>query len=111
MVTNLQHEPAVRHTAPSSRGPIVSTDIPSRLDRLPWGRFHTLVVVALEITWILDGLEVTLAGSVAGALKESPALAFDDRDVGIAGSAYLLGAVAGWVGSGFTRRWRSSAGS
>jgi MFS family permease len=72
-----------------------STDIPARLERLPWGRFHTLVVVALGITWILDGLEVTLAGSVAGALKESPALAFDDRDVGIAGSAYLLGAVMG----------------
>ena len=72
-----------------------STDIPARLERLPWGRFHTLVVVALGITWILDGLEVTLAGSVAGALKESPALGFDDRDVGIAGSAYLLGAVAG----------------
>jgi MFS family permease len=52
-------------------------------------------VVALGITWILDGLEVTLAGSVAGALKESPALAFDDRAVGIAGSAYLVGAVLG----------------
>src|SRR5256885_12998909 len=39
---------------------LVETDIPARLDRLPWGRFHTLVVVALGITWILDGLEVTL---------------------------------------------------
>jgi hypothetical protein len=52
----------------SSDSPIVETDIPARLDRLPWGRFHTLVVVALGITWILDGLEVTLAGTVAGAL-------------------------------------------
>ncbi|MGA9003521.1 MAG: hypothetical protein WB504_13725, partial [Pseudolabrys sp.] len=42
---------------------IVESDIPARLDRLPWGRFHTLVVVALGVTWILDGLEVTLAGS------------------------------------------------
>ncbi len=42
--------------------PFVSTDIPARLERMPWGRFHTLVVVALGITWILDGLEVTLAG-------------------------------------------------
>jgi len=73
----------------------ISTEIPARLERLPWGRFHTLVVMALGITWILDGLEVTLAGSVAGALKDSPALAFNDRDVGIAGSAYLVGAVAG----------------
>ena len=48
---------------------VVETDIPARLDRLPWGRFHTLVVAALGITWILDGLEVTLVGSVAGALK------------------------------------------
>src|SRR5882672_10770816 len=41
------------------------TDVPARLDRLPWSAFHRLVVVALGITWILDGLEVTLAGSVA----------------------------------------------
>src|SRR5476649_648265 len=74
---------------------IVDTDIPARLERLPWGRFHTLVVAALGITWILDGLEVTLAGSIAGALKASPALRFSDADVGLAGSAYLLGAVAG----------------
>jgi hypothetical protein len=47
----------------------VKSDIPARLDRLPWGRFHTLVVVALGVTWILDGLEVTLAGSLAGALN------------------------------------------
>jgi MFS family permease len=74
---------------------IVETDIPARLDRLPWGRFHTLVVVALGITWILDGLEVTLAGTVAGALKASPVLRFSNADVGLAGSAYLAGAVLG----------------
>jgi MFS family permease len=75
--------------------PLLTTLIPARLERLPWGRFHTLVVVALGITWILDGLEVTLAGSVAGALKASPALGFSDAEVGLAGSAYLLGAVIG----------------
>jgi len=64
---------------------------------LPWGRFHTLVVVALGITWILDGLEVTLAGSVAGALKQSPALHFSNTDIGLASSAYLAGAVLGAV--------------
>src|SRR5262245_9396017 len=74
---------------------IVATDIPARLDRLPWGRFHTLVVVALGITWILDGLEVTLAGAVSPALKESPQLAFSNADVGLASSAYLAGAVLG----------------
>ena len=59
----------------------IATDIPARLDRLRWGRFHTLVVVALGITWILDGLEVTLAGAVSPALKESPQLKFSNADV------------------------------
>src|SRR5256885_12531981 len=81
--------------APGAPSAIVETDIPARLDRLPWGRFHTLVVVALGITWILDGLEVTLAGAVAGALKESPVLQFSNADVGFAASAYIAGAVLG----------------
>ena len=74
---------------------IVETDIPARLDRLPWSRFHTLVVAALGVTWILDGLEVTLAGTVAGALKASPMLQFSNADVGFAAGAYLAGAVSG----------------
>ncbi|MGC1464240.1 MAG: MFS transporter, partial [Pseudolabrys sp.] len=74
---------------------VVETDIPARLDRLPWGSFHTLVVAALGITWILDGLEVTLAGALSGALKASPALRFSNTDIGIASSVYLAGAVAG----------------
>src|SRR5712672_2723488 len=80
---------------------IVETDIPARLDRLPWGRFHTRVVVALGITWILDGLEVTLAGALSGALKESPVLQFSNFDVGLANSAYLAGAVIGALGFGW----------
>src|SRR5690348_13920257 len=76
---------------------VIETDIPARLDRLPWGRFRTLVVAALGITWILDGLEVTLAGSLAGALKESPVLHFSNTEVGIASSAYLAGAVLGAI--------------
>src|SRR5262245_53522117 len=74
---------------------VVATDIPARLDRLRWGRFHTLVVVALGITWILDGLEVTLAGGMSPALKESPQLRFSNADVGFASSAYLAAAVFG----------------
>jgi len=74
---------------------IVETDIPARLDRLPWSRFHTLVVAVLGITWILDGLEVTLAGTVAGALKASPVLQFSNADVGFAAAAYIAGAVSG----------------
>jgi MFS family permease len=65
------------------------------LDRLPWSKFHTLVVVALGVTWILDGLEVTLAGALGGALKNSPLLHFSNTDVGLASSAYLAGTVLG----------------
>ena len=73
----------------------VQTDVPARLDRLPWSRFHRLVVIALGITWILDGLEVTLAGSVAAALQTSPRLQLTAEQVGLTGSAYLAGAVLG----------------
>ena len=74
---------------------LVETDIPARLDRLSWNRFHTLIIVALGITWVLDGLEVTLAGALSGALKESPVLQFTNTDIGIAGTSYLVGAVFG----------------
>ena len=49
-------------------GDVFTTQVPARLDRLPWSRFHWLVVAALGITWILDGLEVTMVGSLAGAI-------------------------------------------
>lgn len=73
----------------------ITTDIPARLDRLPWSRFHTLVIVALGITWVLDGLEVTLAGAVSGALEASPVLHMSDVEIGLSASVYLIGAVAG----------------
>ena len=78
-------------------GTLVETTIPARLDRLPFGRFHVLVIAALGITWILDGLEVTLVGALSGALKESPVLKFTNTDIGITSSAYLIGAVLGAV--------------
>jgi MFS family permease len=85
-------------TAPdNAHNGTIETDVPARLDRLPWSRFHTLVVAALGITWILDGLEVTLAGSVSGALKESPVLKFTNTEIGLAGAAYIAGAVLGAV--------------
>ncbi len=80
---------------------IFETDVPARLDRLPWGRFHTLVVVALGITWILDGLEVTLVGSLAGAISDSPRLQMGPGQFGITASAYLAGAVVGALGFGW----------
>ncbi|MFY0729813.1 MFS transporter [Pseudomonas sp. NFX15] len=76
-------------------GAIFETRLPARLDRLPWGRFHTLLVFALGITWLLDGLEVTLAGSVSGALKTSPELHMSNVDIGLAGGCYIAGAVIG----------------
>ena len=89
---------------PSSQGRadrIIETDIPARLDSLRWSAFHTRVVTALGITWILDGLEVTLAGALSGALKDSPTLRFSNLDIGFASSAYLIGAVFGAIGFGW----------
>lgn len=80
---------------------IIETSIPLRLDNLSWSGFHTRVVLALGITWILDGLEVTLAGALSGALKASPAMHFSNADVGLASSAYLAGAVLGALGFGW----------
>src|ERR1700731_1012718 len=80
---------------------VIETDVPARLDRLPWARFHSLVVVALGITWILDGLEVTVAGSIAGALQQSPPLKFSQTDIGLVSSAYLIGAVSGALVFGY----------
>jgi MFS family permease len=102
-----QRSPASNSGAPVSAraGPgedrIVETSIPARLDSLHWSGFHTRVVLALGITWILDGLEVTLAGALSGALKESPTLKFSNFDVGISNSAYLAGAVLGALGFGW----------
>ncbi|MDB5367686.1 MAG: transporter [Rhodospirillales bacterium] len=74
---------------------ILTTDVPARLDRLPFAAFHRRVIVALGVTWILDGLEVTLAGTLASALQESPSLQFNATDIGLANGAYLAGAVIG----------------
>jgi MFS family permease len=94
---NLAQKVALPRVGSLPTAAVVETDIPARLDRLPWSRFHTLVVAALGITWILDGLEVTVAGAVSGALKQSPTLQFSDSQAGLAGSAYLAGAVLGAV--------------
>ncbi|QHN03953.1 MFS transporter [Granulicella sp. WH15] len=67
--------------------------IAARLDRLPWARWHWLIVIALGITWVLDGLEVTLAGTIGGVLKTS--LRMSDAQVGQSATCYLTGAVIG----------------
>src|ERR1700737_1911497 len=80
---------------------VIETSIPSRLDSLRWSGFHTRVVLALGITWILDGREVTLARALSGALKESPRLHHTNFDVVFSNSAYLAGAVLGALGFGW----------
>jgi MFS family permease len=74
---------------------IIESDIPARLDRLPWSRFHWLLVIALGVTWILDGLEVTVVGSIGPMLKHPDTLRLTDREVGLAGTVYLAGALIG----------------
>lgn len=78
-------------------GEVFETRTPARLDRLPWSRFHWLVVFALGITWILDGLEVTLVGSLSPAIAGPDGLSLTATQIGMTGSAYILGAVLGAV--------------
>src|SRR3982750_834788 len=74
----------------------ITTDIPARMDRLPWARWHWLIVVGLGTVWILDGLEVTIVGSMSDALKPaSTGLGMNNFDIGFAGAAYVAGACLG----------------
>ena len=77
------------------------TNIPSRLDRLPWSRWHWRVVLALGITWVIDGLEVTLVGAVSPVLQRPDTLAFSSTQNGLLNTAYLIGAVIGSLAFGY----------
>jgi MFS family permease len=79
----------------------VSTDIPARLDRLRWSRFHGLLVVALGISWMLDGLEVTIVGAMGGVLEDRHTLHLSAADVAAVASFYITGAVLGALGFGW----------
>ena len=79
----------------------IETKVPARLDRLPWSRWHLLVVIALGITWLLDGLETNLAGSLAGILKRKDTLGLTDAQLGLSSTWYLAGAVAGALVFGY----------
>ncbi len=80
---------------------VIRTDIPARLDRLPWCRWHWMVVIGLGITWILDGLEVTMVANVGSRLEDTNTLALSVLDVTQAASAYLFGAVVGALVFGY----------
>jgi len=76
-------------------GETIESYVPARLDRMPWSRWHWLIVVSLGATWILDGLEVTLAGSLGGILTRRDTLGLTDTQVGASATFYLAGAVIG----------------
>jgi MFS family permease len=80
---------------------IVETDIPARMDRLPWSRWHWMVVFALGITWLLDGLEVTIVGAIAAVLVKPQTLGLSTGEIGLAGSIYVTGNVVGAVFFGY----------
>jgi MFS family permease len=85
----------------SVTGHRIESYVPARLDRLPWMRYHWLLVFALGATWILDGLEVTLAGSVGAMLTNRAALNLSDTQVGASATFYLIGAVLGAIVFGY----------
>src|ERR671935_89962 len=98
---NVQHSPASQDAAgasssvPRADTSVIETSIPSRLDNLTWSGFHTRVILALGITWILDGLEVTLAGALSSAiLLLDPAIAGPDLGWRL---AYFTGACLGLI--------------
>src|SRR6201990_1247410 len=80
---------------------MIRTNIPFRLDRLPWARFHLLVVIGLGITWVLDGLEVTIVGSLGPALQSTNTLGLSSANLGAVASFYVAGAVMGALGFGW----------
>jgi MFS family permease len=74
----------------------ITTTVPARLDRLPWARWHWMIVVGLGTVWVLDGLEVTIVGNLSAALKSSShGLGLTSSDIGLAGAVYVAGACVG----------------
>jgi MFS family permease len=80
----------------AAAGRTIRTDIPARLDRLPWSRFHWRIVIALGTVWILDGLEVTIVGAIAARLTEpGSGIEMSPADIGTAAALYVAGACVG----------------
>jgi MFS family permease len=82
-------------------GSWVETDVPGRLDALGWSRWHRRVIIALGITWILDGLEASLVANVAPTLERADTLGLTGAQVGFANTLYLVGQVVGALGFGY----------
>ncbi|WP_422930453.1 MFS transporter [Singulisphaera sp. PoT] len=84
-----------------AKRPVVRTKVPARLDRLKFGPWHWRMIFALGVTWIIDGLEVTLVGAISGALQSPKSLHFSSSEIGLLGTAYLVGAVLGALFFGY----------
>ncbi|GAA2419733.1 MFS transporter [Streptomyces glaucus] len=95
-------------TAEAGTGRTITSDIPARLDRLPWSRWHWTIVIGLGTVWILDGLEVTVVGNIAGRLSEpGSGLPITSGEVtGLAAALYVAGACSGALFWGrLTDKW------
>jgi MFS family permease len=88
-------------TARSQQHVFVETDVPGRLDRLPWSRWHWIIVCGLGVTWILDGLQVTLQGAIGAFLSSKDGLGLTAEQIGWSATCYLTGAVIGALGFGY----------
>lgn len=74
----------------------ITTDIPARLDRLPWARWHWIIIIGLGTVWVLDGLEVTIVGNLSDVLKDSThGLGLSSSQIGLAGAVYVAGSCIG----------------
>jgi MFS family permease len=83
------------NSAPRSTERTIESDVSARMDRLPWSRWHLRIITALGTSWLLDGLEVTLVGSLSGVLESKSGLSLTDEQVTGAATIYLAGAVLG----------------
>jgi MFS family permease len=87
--------------APAVERETFLTDVPARMDRLPWSRWHWRDVLALGVTWVIDGLEVTLVGAVSPVLEHRETLGLTSEQNGLLNTAYLVGAVSGSLAFGY----------
>jgi MFS family permease len=101
MATQPAPDPDRAPASPKDKKGVIETSVPARLDRLPWSRWHVRVVAALGTTWLLDGLQVTLAGSLAGILEARNGLALSSEQVTAGATTYLIGAVIGAIFFGY----------